>query len=79
MITGKKSTGHEPADDNFEKPAHGRKSQTPQLLPLNPMVIRSPSTITGTRRLPSDNFNMCSRLFSSFTTSIYSTAMFFAL
>lgn len=70
------SAKHVPADDVYwmtdalKNRLTAGYGQTPQLLPLNPTATWSPSTITGTRRRPSDNFSMWSRFSGFSSTSI---------
>jgi hypothetical protein len=44
------------------------KCQTPQVPPSKPRVTLSPSTMTGTFRIPLECFNMASKCPASFTT-----------
>jgi hypothetical protein len=48
--------------------ASSPRNQIPQVSPSKPMVTVSPSTMTGTLRVPLEYFNMVSRCLTSVTT-----------
>lgn len=59
-------------------PASSRNNYTPHDLPLKPIVTFSPSTITGTLRIPSEYFSIMLNFSGSDNTFMYSTSFLFA-